>query len=126
MPFIDKLTIKHRRLAIAYAGLSMLLLLVQPLYASPSITASVNVVQAHMSLSQLDRYPAPAIKQGYRLAQADNFISLREAIVSAKRRFPGKVLSAKRSLNRKGDVVYRIKIISNSSEIRTITISAKR
>lgn len=60
----------------------------------------------------------------HRLAQSGNQISMREAIVRAKRQFPGKVLSAKRGINRQGTVVYRIKIISNSNEIRTIRIAA--
>ena len=62
----------------------------------------------------------------YRLAHADNQITMREAIKRAKRRFPGKVLAAKRTINRQGNVIYRIKIISNSSEIRTISIAADR
>lgn len=62
----------------------------------------------------------------YRLAHADNQISMREAIAKAKRRFPGKVLAAKRTINRQGKVIYRIKIISNTSEIRTISIKADR
>ena len=59
-------------------------------------------------------------------ARAGNQISMREAISQAKRRFPGKVLAAKRSVNRQGKTVYRIKIISNSSEIRTISIAAEQ
>ena len=60
----------------------------------------------------------------YHLAQNGNQITMREAIVRAKRQFPGKVLSAKRGINRQGKVVYRIKLISNANEIRTIRIAA--
>lgn len=123
MPYIDKLTIKRRLLAIAYTGLSMvLLLLAQSIYASPDIGST----QQGQNFSQLDHYPVAVVKKVYQLAQADNFISMREAIGIAKRRFPGKVLSAKKSISRNGKVVYRIKIISNSSEIRTLTIPARR
>lgn len=123
MSYIDKLTIKRRRLAIAYTGLSMvLLLLAQSIYASPNAGST----QQGQYFSQLDHYPVTAVKKVYQLAQADNFISMREAIGIAKRRFPGKVLSAKKSISRNGKVVYRIKIISNSSEIRTLTIPARR
>lgn len=125
MPYIDKLTIKRRRLAIAYTGLSMvLLLLAQSIYASPNIGSTQQ--QQGQYFSQLDHYPVMAVKKVYQLAQADNFISMREAVGIAKRRFPGKVLSAKKSISRNGKVVYRIKIISNSSEIRTLTIPARR
>lgn len=48
--------------------------------------------------------------------------SLGQAIRMAKRQYPGRVLSAKTQINRRGDAVYRIKILSKSGEIRTIGI----
>ncbi len=69
---------------------------------------------------------APAVADRWQWLQSGGQISMQQAIRIAKRQFPGRVLSAKRSVNRQGDVVYRIKILSNSGQIRTITVAANQ
>ncbi len=58
------------------------------------------------------------------LVQKGGQISMKQAINIAQRRHPGRVLSAKRRVNRQGEVVFRIKILSRSGEIRTIGVPA--
>ena len=62
---------------------------------------------------------------GQQLAQHQQR-SMKEAISIAKQRFPGRVLSAKLSVNRKGKPVYRIKILSPSGSMRVIAVPATR
>ena len=64
----------------------------------------------------------PADSTGSVLWAAASAGSLGQAIRMAKRQYPGRVLSAKTRINRRGDAVYRIKILSQSGEIRTIVI----
>ena len=50
--------------------------------------------------------------------------SMSEAIAVAKKRVPGEVVSAKKQVNKKGEGIYYIKILSRKGVVRTVRVQA--
>ena len=94
---------------------------IQPNTIQSDAFQSSKVAALSFSDSILGGMPETAL--GHRVQYASGGArSLTQAINMAKRRYPGRVLSAKTRIARNGKAVYRIKILSKSGEIRTITI----
>ena len=104
-------------------GRLVMLLLVILLMLLPISNASAADAAPHCC-NDIKQLAAPG--DSWQWVQSGGQISMQQAIRIAKRQFPGRVLSAKRSINRRGDAVFRIKILSNSGQIRTISVAADR
>ena len=105
-------------LLLALPGLLLVAMPVWAVGGSKSAGAFQHEVQLAPSLDH--GQPLLPVRTIQLLAQ----LTLSEAIDMAKRRYPGRVLSAKRTIGRNGKVVYKVKILSRDGEIRTLRIAA--
>ena len=97
---------------------------VLPLHAATSTSSAVHSVPSWHQAQAPVHSPGYVDKRRYGVKPSRG-LSMSEAISRAQSQFPGRVLSAKRSVGRSGDVVFRIKILSDSGEVRTIRVASR-
>ena len=92
-----------------------------------------NVFFAPLSSQNMLVKYAPRVVQSIRTqsrrGSADNHApqrSMSEAIAIAKQKVPGEVVSARKQINKKGEGVYHIKILSNQGVVRRVRVQASR
>lgn len=106
--------------------LSILAVYPQLSIAGVKYTGALEAASSHLLLAQSIQQSVKQPVRGGLQRSVGRRLTMSEAIAIAERRSEGRVLSAREGVDRSGEPVYYVKVLSKKGVVRTIKIRANR